>query len=416
MAEATVKTFQIDLDSGHSPIDIAETPKIEDQIKAEAAEEKEEGGAEIDSKEEDESGDEAEVGQTEDSGKKDEKSEEAESDKKEDSEEEEDNSEGSEDEQEVETENFAYYLAKQMAVEGNLDSEFEVKEDITFSEIKNQFTKDNQDRLYTQIIEQVQQQLQQAGVRQETLMYARAIENGMDINQLSLVGMHKKFADVEGQEDVSEAILRESVKLMHKTRGFSDEEDAALWDAAQATESTEKLVKTATEFHKNKYSDFQKEEKSRNELISQKRIAAQQQEQLAITKAVQEKVILGQRITDEAASSLMNDIYRKDQTLKIEGKDYPVSEMQRFLYEMENNPEVKLLAFLTYKYREDVQEMATSAAKAKMEEDFAKSYISKKKATKATKPTKAKKSKKNTVKEEPSPATTVRTIELNLNR
>jgi hypothetical protein len=283
-------------------------------------------------------------------------------------------------------ENVAYYLAMQMKSEGSLPEDFDVEKDITTEALYTAFRESNYQTLQEEVVADVRRQLTDAGVSQQELMYARAIHNGIPLDTLSAASVHNRYGQLT--DDAEESHKAESIKAMHGSRGLTAAESQRLIDAAENNDELDELFRDSTTFHKNQYKKFQEEERAQAQAIAQERQRVEQQQNAIIDAVVTQRKVMGRAIPEKQAARLRNDIYQQTEVLAIDGQRYPATKFQKFLYDFESNPEVKISAYLAHQSAPDLQEQAVDTAKAGLEKNFLDSYATsvKKKASKKQSP------------------------------
>lgn len=283
-----------------------------------------------------------------------------------------------------ETENIGFYLAKQLQVEGYISEDFDPSEDISRDEVYQAVRDGLYETIQSEAISDLQQRLQREGVTREMLTYARAIQNGIDLQTLNAASVHTRFAKMELSEDLTYEDKVAAIKAMHSARGLSEKDSDRLISSSENAGELDADFKESTSFHKTKVKEFEQQEARHAEEIEKERKRVEILQINAINKAVQQRNILSQTLTPEQAGALRDDIYTQNQVVNIGGQSYNASAYQSWLYQFENDPEVKLHAFISYKYRDRAQEVAEAAAKAKIEKNFLDDYtvLSNKKETK----------------------------------
>ena len=296
-----------------------------------------------------------------------------------------------------ETDNIGFYLAKQLQVEGYIPEDFDQNEDISRDEVYQAVKDGLYETIQSEAISDLEQRLQREGVTREMLTYARAIQNGIDLQTLNAASVHTRFAKMELTEDLPYEDKVSAIKAMHSARGLSEKDSDRLISSSEGAGELDADFKESNAFHKTKVKEFEQQEARHAEEIEKERKRVETLQINAINKAVQQRNILGQTLTPEQAGALRDDIYTQNKVVSIGGQSYNASAYQSWLYQFENDPEVKLHAFISYKYLDRAQEVAEAAAKAKIEKNFLDDYTtlsSKKETKKQTDKTKKKEPEK----------------------
>lgn len=273
-----------------------------------------------------------------------------------------------------ETENIGFYLAKQLQVDGYISEDFDPKEDISRDEVYQAVRDGLYETIQSEAVSDLQQQLQREGVTREMLTYARAIQNGIDLQTLNAASVHTRYAKMELTEDLPYEDKVSAIKAMHSARGLSEKDSDRLISSSEGAGELDADFKESTTFHKTKVKEFEQQEARHAEKIEEERKRVETLQINAINKAVQQRSVLNQTLTPEQAGALRDDIYTQNQVVSINGQSYNASAYQSWLYQFENDPEVKLQAFISYKYRDRAQEVAEATAKAKIEKNFLDDY------------------------------------------
>ena len=166
----------------------------------------------------------------------------------------------------------------------------------------------------------------------------------------------------------------DSIRQMYRSRGFKDHEIENQIKIAEEAENIDSLFSESTEFFSEKYSQWVQQEAERAETM--KRQAEENAHRIdnLIKSSIGNREIYGERISDAEAKELEKAIYDYNTVIDYAGQKIRVSEIQKFLLEWENSPELRLYLFKKYKFRDSEAESIKKEVKKEIEKDFLKGY------------------------------------------
>lgn len=276
------------------------------------------------------------------------------------------------------------YLGKQLQADGFLDPDMEIGSDVQGSTVYNAYRDKLKQDLEPKIREEVMSALANEGVTQQDLIMARAIRQGVDVSLLSTAGVYERYSSLP--EDADESVKLDAIRQMYRVKNYSDHEANTLIEAAKEDEKLDELYNSSVGYFTEKYNNFIEEE---NERADQAQAAAKEQNEKSnklIRTVLSSGEILGEKFDRSQAKELEDAIYNTSEVVEVGGQRYNATKLQKFILEFETNPELKLLMFKKYFYRDKDQDSLKKEVQKEVEKDFLKGYKSSVvKNTKATK-------------------------------
>ena len=267
--------------------------------------------------------------------------------------------------------NLYYYMAQQLKKDGELPEDFEFDENIKPLDIYSTYLENIKQDAEVDIRKEVYNKLAQEGVNEADLQYAKLIRSGVDINSLSQASYYERNAnvDIESADTSSKSNL---IKNMYQDKGTDSEAIEIIVANAEIDDKLDHFAEKAKEYFGTKY----------NELVEREQNAAKLRDETneQITKDRIKKVdsllksgkILDENIED--VKDFKKAMYERNVTQEVDGNMYALSELEKFIYDFDNDPEIKLWAFKKFKYRNTDSEKAKQEAKAEVEKEFFEGY------------------------------------------
>ena len=301
---------------------------------------------------------------------------EAETEEGEESEESEEEEEEESDENDSDDVNPYYALAQSLIKDGFLSEEADIDDEIGGAELKDLYKSSIEQKAYDEIRAEVLEDLNTEGVNENTILYARAIQSGIDISQLNAAARIERYASVNVESISADDRVR-LVKEWHKDRKLSDEESKKLLEDVEIDEGDEgvtKLAEKAKEYYKNQFKDYRE---NQSKLLDESRIAqkkARVESEKKVNSMLTKREIRGEKITKDQAKEIKNAIYNKTEKVEVDGQTYNVTEFQKFLHKMNRDEETQLLMFKKFKYLETDRQTIKKEVKGEVEDDFLQGY------------------------------------------
>ena len=224
---------------------------------------------------------------------------------------------------EPQTENFAYYVAKQMIQEGALPNFDDVDEDITFEDIYENYKVVTEEKVKTQVLGEVQATLQSAGVTDENLVLLQAIQNGVPLDELYEVNKYQKYSQFDDSADSD--LKLEVIKEWYKSRNLSEREINRNLEAIELSDEIDTEFDDAKNFFAQTLEEYHKAQRQIALQELEQRKAIQLRNADVLNKAVTQGVLANERLTSEQSQQLQRDIYERNKVYNIEGQQVPLS-------------------------------------------------------------------------------------------
>lgn len=298
--------------------------------------------------------------------------------------------EPTDDEDDEDSLNPYYYLGNQLKTDGLLSEEDEIGEDISGAELYNRFRESLKKEIEPQVVQEAMNKLAEQGVTDRDILFARAIRQGVDPALLSEASAYEKYASIPEDADKESKIA--VVRAMYQKRNFNENEISRMIETADAEDEIDDLFNQSKEFFGNKRDEFVQSEQQRAAEYQQ-RVQQQEQEVNKRVKSIlSSKKLMGEEISENEANEIYNSIYNPTDVVEVQGQKYRATELQKFLLEFNNNPELKLYLFKKWKYKDMDRDKMKKKVKDEMEKDFLNAYGNK--ITKKVKKTKQPSNKK----------------------
>jgi len=281
-----------------------------------------------------------------------------------------------------------FYLQQQLKEDGFIPNETDFGEDVDGMSVYTAYKSKLREDLEPTVRQEVLTELSKSGYNDQDLVVARAIRQGVDPRLLSTVSSYELYAQMPDDSDMDQKLA--VVKGMYQTRGFKQEEiDRLVQVDAEDDDSIknlDKIFKDSKQFFGGKYNDFVTQENQRAETEKQKAQVELQKAKELITSVITKQEVLGEKMTKAQAKLFENAIYKETESVEVQGNKYRATPMQKFLLEFEQNPEMKLLMFKQWMFKDQEKAQIETEAKKKVDNEFLQGYknrvVKSKKATK----------------------------------
>lgn len=285
--------------------------------------------------------------------------------------------------QEDESDDNPYeYLANQLKSDGFID-DIEITKTISGKDVYEAYTAKLRKEIEPKVLQETQEKIQELGATEQDLILAMLMRKGVDIKSLQDEGVaYEQLSSFNKEASKESKIL--NIKRMHYAKGYSEEDSEALINNV-TDEKLDTLYANSTNFFGDKYKEW----------VSTKT-------QLALAKEAREKEILernvnliksklnsleimGDKIDKQKAKELDSHFFIKDDIFETEdGRKIPATKFEKFFYKLMADPELKLLVYKDYLYKDkEVKDLEKKIEKEK-EKEFLAGY--KRSVTKNVKP------------------------------
>ena len=275
--------------------------------------------------------------------------------------------EGREIDEEQEDYNPHYFLAQELRNQGVLPEEFEIGEDVGYSDIVNHYRDRMKAPLRAELESELRQEHIQNGWTEEDLFYARAWRQGVDPRSFAPAERLRTYGsiDIEALSDEDKLTV---VRSMYEFRGTGIEEADILIKAREEAGTSAELLQEAVNFHKTQYESWAEQERARQAQYQEQVNAQRTAVQNKVNNVIQSRQVSGLTITSDQAKDLHKDIYEAHETVEVDGKLQKVPAVNKFLYEFQNNVELQLELYLLHKYRDRVLQATKNTAVGEVEQ------------------------------------------------
>lgn len=275
-----------------------------------------------------------------------------------------------------------FHLAQGLLKDGFLSGE--IADDIDGTALLNTTKDQLREEAIRQITQEANERLETQGYNTEDLRVARMINAGLDPGLLSKTNRYKALGSVD-LEKADEKTHKQLLTNWYTDRQWTNKE---IEDKLDSLELDEKLAESSLEAKKyfSDKADKLIKEQDEKASIQQAKIEKDNKEQRQLVETlIQKGELLGEKVKDTKA--FRASIHNQEYTAEIGGKEYPISELQKFMLEFQNDPETKLWAFNKWRNKDsDVNEIKENL-KGEVEEQFLEGYkkiVTKDKSTTTT--------------------------------
>ena len=265
-----------------------------------------------------------------------------------------------------------FYLQQQLKSEGFISDDIEFDQRVDGMSVYNAYKEKLKTDIEPVVKQEVLAQMAQVGYNESDLMIARAIRQGVDPRLLSTVSAYEVYATMPDTVDDDQKVA--VVRSMYQARGLNKNEIDNLIKVAEDTVTLDNVFAESKNFFGNKYHEFIKQEEERfsvEQQIAQQEVLKTKQ---LITNVITSQEVMGEKMTRNQAKALEDAIYKESEVVEIQGNRYRATEMQKFLLEFENNPEMKLYMFKAWKFRDQEKDQIKAQTKKEVETEFLQGY------------------------------------------
>ena len=272
------------------------------------------------------------------------------------------------DDQDVEI-NPYYHLAQGLAKDGFFEGE--IAEDIDGSTLLETTKRNLKEEALRQIRQEANSILESEGYNAEDLKVARMVNAGIDPKLLSEVNRYKALGSVN-VEEADDNVIKQVITNYYQDRTWKPAEIQERLESLELEDKIKEVGAEAVKHFNNKGSQLEAQQEQ-VALQRQQQAEQQAQEQKKIVEnLVQKGELLGEKVKDP--KSFRSAIYNQDFTAEINGKEYPISELQKFMLEFQNDPETKLWTFNKWRNKDSDVNQLKEDLKSEVEEDFLADY------------------------------------------
>ena len=273
------------------------------------------------------------------------------------------------------TDNPIFFMAKQAVADGLIvlnDGE-DIPKDVDLGFVYNKYVEAVKPKAEQAILQEVNQRLQSAGIRDEHLPLLQAIENGVPIDELYLINKYQKYATIDAESIENDRKI-DIIKEWYTERGLSEKEIKRQLEAIDINDEVDSELSEAKQFFNKTVQNF--EQQQRQIAIEEQRAAEELQNKnlQILNRVLDTKEVLGDKFTDTQVKELKNFIYQRDRVISVGDQQFPASAYEEFIYRINNDLEYAIRAFKRDTFREkDLAVMKEAAAEA-ANADFISAY------------------------------------------
>jgi hypothetical protein len=270
--------------------------------------------------------------------------------------------------EDIEVDNPAYFFAQQLVADGIVDLE-EVGKDISFNDIYNNYKERLEPTIKNEVLSEVNQTLQQAGITEENIVMLQAIQNGIPVDELYTISRYEKYGQLSVDDDQDRKI--EVIKEWYALRNLKPKEIERNLNAIEIDDEVDSEFEQAKDFFKGAVDNFKEEQKNITLENLRQEQAIRQYNQAIIDNAIKLGKIGEEKLTSEQSKQLEADLYKKTETVDLGGGQViAASPFEIFMYHMNNNLEFQLLQYKNFRYKDVTQAIEKEKAKEETTKDF----------------------------------------------
>lgn len=273
---------------------------------------------------------------------------------------------------EDQSENFAYYVAKQMIKEGALPNFDDVEKDVTFEDIYESYKEATSEQVVTEVMSNVEATLKSAGVTQENIVLLQAIENGVPLDELYEVSRYQKYSSLDESSDEEKKL--EVIKEWYKSRNLSEKEIRRNLDAIEISDEVDSEFNDAKEFFSETIGKYHEAQRQIALQEMEQRKAMQRANEQVLFNAVNQGILAGERLSSDQSKQLYKDIYEKSIPYDVNGNQVYLSPFEEFLYKINNDFEFQLLNFKNFRWRGKEMDIFKAKASEEAERDYLEAF------------------------------------------
>lgn len=278
-----------------------------------------------------------------------------------------------------------FYLQNQLRTDGFIGEDVEFSEDVDGLSVYNAYKDKLKKDLEPAVRDEILNGLASQGYNESDLVIARALRSGIDPRLLSQVGAYEVYASIP--EDSDEDTKISAIKAMYQSRGIKPKEAEALLTVAQESENVDEIFKESKQFFTDSYNSFVEQQAQLEEQQKKQAEESQQQALELVRNIVSSREILGEKLTATQAKEFEDAITKQTEVVEVNGAKYRVSEMEKFISDVQTDPNIMLYLFKKWKFRGQEEDAIKKEVKKEVEDDFLSEYETKvvKRKSKATK-------------------------------
>ena len=277
--------------------------------------------------------------------------------------------------EEVLTENPVFFLTKQAIADGliELGDGEEIPEDVDLGFVYNKYVESIRPKAEQAILQEVNQRLQSAGIKDEHLPLLQAIENGVPVDDLYIVSRYQKYANVS-PDDLENDKKIDIIKEWYEGRGLTEKEIKRQLEAIDINDEVDSELQEAKQFFAQTVQGFA--DQQRQIAIQEQRAAEELQKRNAqiVNQVIETKEVLGDKFTDAQVKELKNYIFQRDRHINVGDQQVPASAYEEFIYRINNDLEYALRAFKRDTFREKDLAVMKEVAAEEANKDFISAY------------------------------------------
>lgn len=277
--------------------------------------------------------------------------------------------------EEVLTENPVFFLTKQAIADGliELGDGEEIPEDVDLGFVYNKYVESIRPKAEQAILQEVNQRLQSAGIKDEHLPLLQAIENGVPVDDLYIVSRYQKYANVS-PDDLENDKKIDIIKEWYEGRGLTEKEIKRQLEAIDINDEVDSELQEAKQFFAQTVQGFA--DQQRQIAIQEQRAAEELQKRNAqiVNQVIETKEVLGDKFTDVQVKELKNYIFQRDRHINVGDQQVPASAYEEFIYRINNDLEYALRAFKRDTFREKDLAVMKEVAAEEANKDFISAY------------------------------------------
>lgn len=232
-----------------------------------------------------------------------------------------------------------------------------------------------------QILKELQEELANNGYSEKELEYAKLMRAGVDVNLLqNELLVYERLSSYN--EDADESTKIATVRADFTQRGYSPDHIDVIIEKIKEKEELDVKYKESTEMFDQKRKSFISEKnKARDESINKAKLAEENMVN-SIKSKLSSGEIYGEKLDKDISKEIENGIF-KTQIFDIGGQKVTASDFQKFLYDFNNDPELRVWAYKKHKFRGSDMNDLKKEVKKETEKEFIDAY--KKSVQKSTK-------------------------------
>ncbi len=275
----------------------------------------------------------------------------------------------------VSTDNPIFFMARQAIADGLIELEEgeDIPEDVDLGYVYNKYVDSLRPKAEQAILQEVNQRLQSAGIRDEHIPLLQAIENGVPMDELYVVNKYQKYATADPDSLESDRKV-EIIKEWYTERGLSDKEIKRQLEAIDINDEVDSELQEAQTFFSDTVQGFAQQQ--RQVALQEQQAAEQLQRQnlQLLNQVIETKEVLGDKFTDNQVKELKNYIFQRDRVINVGDQQVPASAYEEFIYRVNNDLAYAIRAFKRDTFREKDLAVMKEVAAEEANKDFISAY------------------------------------------